>query len=49
LEEELELIVELLQKDLAKVKEMNVALISEAHAKRREIDPSISDFESRVY
>jgi hypothetical protein len=46
LEEEVEVLIGLLQKDLAKVKEMNVALISEANAKRSEIDPLISEFES---
>ena len=32
-------IFEMLRKDLSKVKEINLALISEAKAKRSEIDP----------
>ena len=46
MEEELEQIIDLLQKDLAKVKEINAALISAAEAKRGMIDPLISEFES---
>jgi hypothetical protein len=46
LEEELEAIIGLLQNDLAIVKEMNVNLISVVNAKRSEIDPLISEFES---